>query len=440
VGFAVAERLDLLVPLVIAVALMAMGAHWALADFPTGLMSALAVLLIACPCALAIATPLAVWSAMGRAAAEGVIFRGDDSINRLAAASVICFDKTGTLSTGTAHVDELRCAEGQDREDVLRRAAALAESSIHPLSAAIDDYARGALHAATATPALGHVRPHAGLGIEGRDSATGRLLLLGSERFLTQRGIRIPPELARAASDASARGGSVTLLAADGRACGLFVLREQLRPETASVVSRLKSRGLQIRVLTGDRPERATQLAGQLSLPVEAQLLPHDKLDFVRSLQRQGEHVVMVGDGVNDAPALAAADVGVAMGCGADVTRDAAGVCLLSSDLERLPWALGLAQRTRRTVRRNLTWAFGYNSVGVALAACGLLNPVLAAALMFFSSLLVVSSSLRLAGETASGEEGGAGADSGESSRPQSSPGSRIEQRDPEPLAVGGTP
>jgi P-type E1-E2 ATPase len=224
-------------------------------------------------------------------------------------------------------------------------------------------------------------------------------VLLGSERFMDREGLHTEPGLAEAARRAGEAGRSLAFVGWDGAARGLSLFDEQARPSAAAAVSRLRSLGIDLAVLTGDQAARGKALARQFGMRVEADLLPADKVDAVRRARDAFGPVAMVGDGINDAPALAASDVGVALGCGTDLSRDAALVCLLGDDLERLPWAIDLARRTVGVIRGNLGWAFGYNTVGVVCAAFGWLNPAFAALLMVGSSVLVIVNSLRLGGE-----------------------------------------
>ncbi|MDR3633322.1 MAG: heavy metal translocating P-type ATPase [Isosphaeraceae bacterium] len=382
------------VPAVTAVALATLLAHTLTGGLERGLMAALAVVLISCPCALGLATPLAVWTALGRAAAGQVLFRSGDALERLASVQAVRFDKTGTLTTGTPRVAEFR-ATGDERETALALALGLASSSGHVLSRAIFEYADSPDQQET----LSDVRTHAGLGVSGAVGITGTRVFLGSARFMTDAGLRLTPELVHSAETAGAQGQSLSFVGWDGSVRGLFLFDEQTRPSAVVAVSRLRGMALDLAILTGDQAARGKALAKQFGLRVEAGLLPAGKVAAVQEAREQFGAVAMVGDGINDAPALAASDVGVALGCGTDLSRDSALVCLLGDDLERLPWAIDLARRTVRVIRGNLAWAFGYNIVGVFCAAFGWLNPALAALLMVGSSALVIVNSLRLGAE-----------------------------------------
>lgn len=428
-------------PLITGVALLTMVVHWkdgAGAAVQTGL----SVLLIACPCALGLATPLAVWTALSMAAKHQVLFRSGDAIERLATVKAVCFDKTGTLTTGTPQVRQLCSLDDQNVSDVLPLCAALARTSSHPFSQALLRFIE-AKDARTQTPILNQVRSVPGGGVAAT-LADGTRLRLGSLEFVSV-DARIEPRLrlriSHALSIADQVAASVVAVSVADRPVILFLLTEKIRPEVSATAKAMMNSGLQLMVLTGDRSAKAELLRRDLldchevgcrcsaecttqavehhdsldgarphlhapvsasRLSIECDLLPEQKVTKVLQVRRQYGAVAMVGDGINDAPALAASDVGIAMGCGADVARDSAQVCLLNSDVSRIPWAIHLAQRTRSVIRQNLFWAFGYNSIGVILAACGVLNPAVAAALMIISSLLVISNSLRLMQETTS--------------------------------------
>jgi P-type E1-E2 ATPase len=221
-------------------------------------------------------------------------------------------------------------------------------------------------------------------------------MYLGNRQLMEESGLHFPPELGKAASEALAAGNSLSFVGWDSRVRGVFVFREELRPASGKAVTGCQEAGLDVAVLTGDHAARGRVLSEELGVPVLCELLPDDKVAAVRAAHERIGPVAMVGDGINDAPALAACDVGIALGCGADVTRDSASVCLLSDDPVRIVWAIQFARRTVRTIRRNLLWAFGYNAFGIALACTGWLNPAVAAFLMVVSSLLVVAGALRL--------------------------------------------
>ena len=391
-------------PAVSAMALVTIAGHTLTSGFERGVMAGLAVVLISCPCALGLATPLAVWTAMGRAASAQVLFRSGDALERLAAIRAIRFDKTGTLTTGKPRVAAFHAGE-TERRTALARASALASASGHALSHAIVAYADDPVP----SEGLSGIRAHAGLGVSGVVGAAGQRCLLGSARFMAEHGLRLSAELEEQAETAGARGQSLAFVGWEGAVRGLFLFDEDVRPSALPAVDRLRAMGLDLGILTGDHPARGQALATQFGLPVDAGLLPSDKVSAIRQAQARFGALAMVGDGINDAPALAASDVGVALGCGTDLSRDSALVCLLGDDLERLPWAIDLARRTVNVIRGNLAWAFGYNTVGVVCAAFGWLNPALAALLMVGSSVLVIVNSLRL-GDAGSAERSSADA------------------------------
>jgi heavy metal translocating P-type ATPase len=379
-------------PTVAFVAIATLAAHWWLGNPSGGLLAALAVLVIACPCALGLATPMALWAAIGRAAQSGVLIRDGDALAAIAKSNTICFDKTGTITTGQASVERLCLTAGANEQPVLRVAAALAHCSDHPLSIGVRIFAEKRL--LQSTPAIRNVQVRAGSGVAGDfDELRGRALL-GSRAWMIESGQQIPAGLVQA--NETTDDAAETFVAWDGVAQGRFLINETVRPEAESTIAILKATGCRCVMLTGDRAARAQTLAHSLGLEFRAQLLPHQKLAMIRELQAIGT-VVMVGDGVNDAPALAAADVGIALGSGTDISRHSAGICLLTSDLSRLPCLIRLARHTDNAIRWNLVWAFGYNIGGIGLAAAGLLHPIVAAIAMGVSSFLVITNSLALA-------------------------------------------
>jgi heavy metal translocating P-type ATPase len=380
-------------PVVIVIALSTFVYHAKTASHGEGLMAALAVLLIACPCALALATPMAVWTALGAAAQNQVLFRNGEAIVRLAKARHIAFDKTGTLTTGKPRVSQFYAARAEEQEIALSIAAALARGSNHPLSAAIADFVSPAVAYST-----DQIVTIAGQGLSATVEQLGDTAYLGSPRWMSVNNLACSDRIENAIRQAQSAGEGIVCVGWLGETKGVFTLAEALRVEAPAAIHALQSRGLALSVLSGDHERRCNGLR-QLGLHVRSDLLPEEKLVAIAEL-RDGDHrrhgVAMVGDGINDAPALAAADVGIALGCGADITRETAGVCLLSDDLMRLPWAIDLARRTVRTIRWNLVFAFVYNVIGIAFAAAGYLNPILAAIAMTASSVLVITNSLRL--------------------------------------------
>ncbi len=377
-------------PIIAVISLAAFGYHGWYSGWDIGLMTALSVVLIACPCALALATPLAIWAALATAAQRGVLFRSGEAIERLAGIRAICWDKTGTLTTGTPRVRGLLCEHPNERPLVMELASALVNGSTHIYSEAIRRYLdikSGVMSSSVVTV------PGRGLRI-----ATTTLgdVSLGSIGFMTESHLASGAALTAALSRPGQLDAASVFLGWDKQIRGIFLLEEMLRPEAAAAIESCRELHLQLTILTGDRRERGQHWQQILQVPVVAELLPEQKLAAIHRAHRECGSVAMVGDGLNDAPALAAADIGIAMGCGADVTRDSADVCLLPNDLRLVPWAVLHSRRTVKTIRQNLAWSFGYNSLGVIVAASGALHPAVAAVLMVVSSLMVLGNSLRL--------------------------------------------
>jgi heavy metal translocating P-type ATPase len=378
-------------PIITVLALASFGVHTWLGGLDRGILVGLAVLLIACPCALGLATPMAVWAALGRAARAQVLFRNGEALERLASIRAVRLDKTGTLTTGMPRVAEYAVHEEGQRGSVLALALNLASASNHAHCAAIRAFKPTNGSALILLPA----RSVAGRGIIAQ--ANGTTAYLGNPRWLDEEGVSCPASLGDVIARARNQGQALTCLATEGVLRGVFILSEELRPETIRAIAELRALNLDVAILTGDHATRGRILGAQLGVRVEAEQLPEDKMAAIERTRRNVGPVAMVGDGINDAPALAGSDVGIALGCGTDVSRDSASVCLLGDDLTRLPWAIALARRTVRVIRGNLFWAFAYNVIGVGFACTGKLNPVLASLAMVLSSLFVVSNSLRLA-------------------------------------------
>ena len=403
-------------PAVLAVAVGTCAAHWWRSGPAAGVLAGLAVVVVSCPCALGLATPLALWAALGRCMRRRVLVRDGDAFERLAGVATFGLDKTGTLTSG-CRVERMEVAAGHDRTAVLAAAAGLARGSTHATAESI-----AALAASEGVVAADVHEPRsvAGLGVTGV-LATGENAALGSPAWIIQgkKGDipRFPPtEEGTVSAGSTVQGASRKrgmspffespffeprcVLAIGGEPVAAFWMAEEIRTAAAAAVAGLEARGRRGMILSGDQPARVAAVADALGLAWRAPLLPADKLTALDDLRHVGS-VAMVGDGINDAAALAAADVGIALGCGADVARWSAAVCLLDDDLGYLPWLVDLAVETRRTIRWNLIWAFGYNAACIPLAAAGLVHPALAAAAMVASSLLVVGNSLRLGREDA---------------------------------------
>lgn len=383
------------VPAVILLALLTFGFWTWRAGPEQGLLTALAVLLIACPCALGIATPLAIWAALGRAAQMGILIRDSLTLEKLSQVRQVFFDKTGTLTTGQVALAEVVAEPdtGRARAQLLEIAASLEHHSEHPLARSIQ--AAAAAQGLSPRPA-DDFRARPGLGITGR--VDGLPVTVGSWRLAVQQELHLSPALDRARQRLEADGLTVVFVGWEGAVQGLLALREEIRATAAPALQEMRAHGLSLAVLTGDSAAAGAALSQRLGVPVRSQLLPPDKVELIAAAEAAGraQRVAMVGDGLNDAPALARASVGIALGCGADVTREAADVSLLGTELTQVSWTLALARRTYRTIAWNLGWAFVYNVAGIGLAMAGYLHPVLAAAAMVVSSALVVGNSLRL--------------------------------------------
>lgn len=384
-------------PLVI---LLAIGTlvFWGLRlGFVHGLLIALSVLLIACPCTLGVATPLAFWSGLALAARRGILVRSGPVFERLAQASDVFFDKTGTLTEGTFRIMEV-LHTGADApggtEPVapssLQIAASLESRAQHPIASALRE---AAATAGLAELQLSGWHIDAGLGIRGRIANSDTEYVLGSRRLMERYGLDMDAAFDRAATQRGTRGESVVYLGWAGKVRTAFVTAEEARPEARAAVDELRRLGSRVAMLTGDERGSAERLAAAVGIgDVRCALLPHEKVDAVRA----GRRAVMVGDGINDAAALAAAHVGIALGCGTDVAREMADVTMVGGNPMLVPWLLRFARRIRRTVMTNLMWAFGYNLVGIGLALTGRVSPVFAAMAMVASSLFVFANTRRL--------------------------------------------
>jgi Cu+-exporting ATPase len=389
------------VPAVIGAAVLAFAGWAAFGPEPRlayALVAAVSVLIIACPCALGLATPISVMVGVGRGATAGVLVKDAAALEALAKADTLIFDKTGTLTEGRPRITEVAAFHGVPETDVLRWAAALERGSEHPLAEAV---LRAAKERALDPPPVTGFEARPGQGVVG--SAEGRALALGNEALL--RVLAIPPLPAGASKgDEVHWAAAVMFLAVDGRVVGVLRASDPLKDGAQEALGRLKASGLALILATGDRRDAAEALARQVGIEeVEADLSPQSKADLVRRLRAAGRIVAMAGDGINDAPALAEADVGIAMGTGTDVAIETAGVTLVKGDLRALVRARHLALATLRNIRQNLLFAFVYNALGVPVAAGVLypvfgvlLSPMIAAAAMSMSSVSVIGNALRL--------------------------------------------
>jgi P-type Cu+ transporter len=381
------------VPAVLAAAGLTLGG-WLLAGVPAerAVSAALAVLIIACPCALGLATPAALVVACGRGAELGIFIKGYQALEASRSVDTVLLDKTGTLTTGIMTVTGVQTAPGISREQLLRNLAAVEDASGHPIAKAIAACGRaelGTLPQVTGFTAL------PGLGV--RAVVDGTEVIAGRPELLREHGVAVPPALAAWSTGWEAEGRTVTLACWDGQVRGAVAVADTLKPSAAAAVAELHGLGLRTALVTGDSEAVATVIAAEAGIDeVIAGTLPADKVEVVRHLQAEGRLVAMAGDGINDGPALAAANLGMALGSGTDVAISAADLILLRDDLAVIPEAISLARATLSVIRRNLAWAFGYNVAAIPLAASGFLNPLIAGAAMAASSAFVVASSVRL--------------------------------------------
>ncbi|RJK98302.1 heavy metal translocating P-type ATPase [Vallicoccus soli] len=382
------------VPVVIGLAVATLG-FWlgAGAGTATAVTAAVAVLIIACPCALGLATPTALMVGTGRGAQLGILIKGPEVLEQTRRVDTVVLDKTGTVTTGRMALLDVVPAAGEDREEVLRVAGALEAASEHPVARAVAEAAAQA----GPLPAVEGFANVEGLGVQG--VVEGRAVVLGRPRLLADWSQELPDDLAAARASAESEGRTAVAVGWDGRARGLLVVADAVKPTSAEAVRRLRALGLRPVLLTGDNAAVARAVAAEVGIDADAvvaEVLPQDKVDVVARLQAEGRVVAMVGDGVNDAAALARADLGLAMGTGTDVAIEASDLTLVRGDLRAAADAIRLARRTLGTIKGNLFWAFAYNVAALPLAAAGLLNPMLAGAAMALSSVFVVTNSLRL--------------------------------------------
>jgi len=380
------------VPVVLVIAVVTLAGWWlATGDVERSVINAVVVLVIACPCALGLATPAAIMAGTGVAARHGILIKDAEALETARQVDTVVFDKTGTLTQGKPVLAQL-LPHGLAKERLLQLAAAIQRGSEHALARAVLD----AASAVGALPGAAQLTTLPGRGLSAQ--VDGMELLLGSSRLMTERGIGMDA-LAAKAQELEAAGHTISWLADGGRGelLGLLAFADQPKPTARAAIERLHARGIATVMLTGDNQGSAQAVAEAVGIgKVEANLLPADKVAVIARLKAEGRRVAMVGDGINDAPALAAAHVGIAMATGTDVAMNAAGITLMRGEPLLVADAIDISHRTFSKIRQNLFWAFVYNVAGIPLAAMGMLNPLLAGAAMAFSSVSVISNALLL--------------------------------------------
>jgi cation-transporting ATPase V/Cu+-exporting ATPase len=390
-----ADRIaGIFVPVVLVVAVATLAGWWIVGGDPTkGLVAAVAVLIIACPCALGLATPTAILVGTGRGAAMGVLIKGGEVLERSKRIDTVVFDKTGTLTRGQMALTDVVSAPGTDGRELLRRAAAVEEGSEHPVGRAIVDGARAI---DLDIPEASDFESVSGHGVRG--VVDGVLVHVGRRKLVADAGLVLSDKLDEAMGRLEGEGRTAVLAGWDGEVRGVVSVADTIKDDAPAAVAALRAMGVAVVMITGDNRRTAESIAVQVGIDrVLAEVLPADKVDEVRRLQAGGAVVAMVGDGINDAPALVQADLGIAIGTGTDVAIESSDITLLSGDLHGVATAIRLSRRTFRTILQNLAWAFGYNLLLIPAAAAGVLNPILAGGAMAISSVSVVSNSLRLA-------------------------------------------
>ena len=385
------------VPSVIAIAIVTFGGWWWLdGDLSQAFTASVAVLIIACPCALGLATPTALMVGSGRAAQMGIVIKGADVLQGTRRIDTVVFDKTGTVTTGAMQLVDVVCHEGTSRTEVLAAAGALEHASEHPVAKAIASAARSELGTLASVTAFENLPGMGAVGVVG-----GASVMVGNELLMRRKLVLIPKQMSEAIESARASGNIAVLVAVNGTVKGVCVVADRPKANSAAAIAALRDLGLRPILLTGDSRATALAVAEQVGIESDEQhviagVLPEEKVRVVADLQQRGYAVAMVGDGVNDAAALAQANVGIAMGTGTDVAMNASDLTIVSGDLRLVPDAILLSRATLRTISANVFWAFIYNAAAIPLAAFGLLNPMWAGLAMALSSVFVVTNSLRL--------------------------------------------
>ena len=376
------------VPGVVSVALLAL-IGWSLAgNFAQGLMAFIAVLIISCPCALGVATPAALMVGVGKGADHGILIRGGEVLERAEQLTTVVFDKTGTITRGKPSVTDVIVLGEINEAGLLALAAAVEFGSEHPLGRAIVDAAQ---HRGLVLPDVRDVSNSTGQGIQGKSGE--QVMRLGNRRFFTTEKVAVAAAESRLTA-LEAEGKTAMLVGRDSELLGIIAVADTLKPEVPEAIRSLRKRNIEVVLLTGDNERTAQVIARQAGIErVFAEVLPDEKAGVIRKLQREGKVVAMVGDGVNDAPALATADIGIAIGSGSDVAKETGSIILIRNDVRDVTASILLSQATMRKIRQNLFWAFFYNMIGVPVAALGLLNPMIAGAAMALSSLSVIINS-----------------------------------------------
>ena len=392
-----ADRISgVFVPAVLLLAMATFGAWWLLGADPTGgLVAAVAVLIIACPCALGLATPTAIMVGTGRGASMGVLIKGGEVLERSKRIDTVVFDKTGTLTKGHMTLTDVVALDGGDETELLGLVAAAEDGSEHPVGRAIVDGARARGAGPASAGAVSGFGAVAGHGVHA--TVDGTIVHVGRRQLLADAGLMGCAQLDEVAAGLEAEGKTAVFAGWDGHARGVLAVADTVKDDAPSAVAELRRMGIDVAMITGDNHRTAAAVAARTGINrVLAEVLPGDKVAEVCRLQPEGRVVAMVGDGINDAPALVQADLGIAIGSGTDVAIESSDITLLSGELDGVATAIALSRRTFRTILQNLGWAFGYNVAAIPLAAAGALNPIIAGAAMAFSSVSVVSNSLRL--------------------------------------------